>query len=448
MDPEIIAEQKEAPAASEPLQLVLNVRDALVIKYLTRFDSTDREERALEALKVGVIAIQSASPTLDTRIVDEKFREVEKSIDDYLNNFKDNLRSNLEEHFKPDSGSLAISFDGFLGEKGILAQLFNQYFGVDGGKVARLMQDHIGPSSGFAKALDPTNKESVISRIEDSVKKHLQEKSDEIIKQFSLDHEDSALTRLKAELSKEVQLIQQHNNKFFSDLKEALGIKIGQEAEAERGTEKGREFETALYDRVAEVGRQLCDMTENVRAIVGKVPRSKKGDYVITLGDTSGGPGKKIVIEVKKEQGYKLKDALEELKEARENRDSVAGIFVFAKGYEPAEVGDFHRIGNDFFVTVDEDALETDKPLVFLESAYKIARTLIVTGVRKEAEKELDIERIRGELDMVTEQLKKFSEMATKVKTIKTNADFIETTLNDVKTTVEQRIADIMKLLI
>ena len=157
---------------------------------------------------------------------------------------------------------------------------------------------------------------------------------------------------------------------------------------------------------------------------------------------------KKIVIEVKKEQGYKLKDALEELKEARENRDSVAGIFAFAKGYGPAEVGDFHRIGNDFFVTVDEDALEKNQPLVFLESAYKIARTLVVTGVRKEAEKELDIERIRGELDMVTEQLKKFSEMATKVKTIRTNADFIETTLNDVKTTVEQRIADIMKLLV
>jgi hypothetical protein len=448
MDPEIKTEQKEAPDASEPLQLVLNVRDPLVIKYLTKFDSADREERALEALKVGVIAIQSASPMLDTRIVDEKFREVEKSINDYLNDFKNHLKSNLEEHFKPDSGSLAKSFEGFLGEKGILAQLFNQYFGVDGGKIARLMQDHIGPSSGFAKSLDPTNKESVISRIEDSVKKHLQEKSDEIVKQFSLDHEDSALTRLKTELSKEVQLIQEHNSKFFSDLKEALGIKIGQEAEAERGTEKGREFETALYDRVAEVGRQLCDMTDNVRAVGGKVPRSKKGDYVITLGDTSGGPGKKIVIEVKKEQGYKLKDALEELKEARENRDSVAGIFAFAKGYGPAEVGDFHRIGNDFFVTVDEDALEKNQPLVFLESAYKIARTLVVTGVRKEAEKELDIERIRGELDMVTEQLKKFSEMATKVKTIRTNADFIETTLNDVKTTVEQRIADIMKLLV
>jgi len=39
-------------------------------------------------------------------------------------------------------------------------------------------------------------------------------------------------------------------------------------------------------------------------------------------------------------------------------------------------------------------------------------------------------------------------QMATKVKTIRTNADFIETTLNDVKTTVEQRIADIMKLLV
>lgn len=446
MKPEVIENKKEIVDTLEPLHLVLNVHDTLIIKYLTQFN-VDREEKALEALKVGVIAIQSASPTLDTRAVDEKFREVEKSIDKYLNDFKNSLKSSLEEHFKPDSGSLAKSLGGFLGEKGDLAQLFNQYFEVDGGKVARLIQDHIGPSSSFAKSLDPAHKESVISRIEESVKKHLQEKSDEIVKQFSLDQEDSALSKLKTALSKEVQEIQDQNNKFFADLKEALGVKIGQEAEAQRGTQKGREFETDLYDRVAEIGRLLGDMTENVRAVVGKVPKCKKGDYVITLGDTSGAPGQKIAIEVKKAQGYKLKDALEELKEAKENREAEAGIFVFAKGYEPAEIGDFHKVGNDFFVTVSEGAIESNQPLIFLESAYKIARALIITYVRKEAEKGIDVERIRGELEIVVEQMKKFSEMTTKVKTIKTNADFIETTLNDVKDIVDEKIANIMKFL-
>ena len=30
----------------------------------------------------------------------------------------------------------------------------------------------------------------------------------------------------------------------------------------------------------------------------------------------------------------------------------AAGIFAFAKGYEPTEVGDFHKLGNDFYITV------------------------------------------------------------------------------------------------
>ncbi|MDI6745443.1 MAG: hypothetical protein QMD07_08725 [Thermodesulfovibrionales bacterium] len=73
---------------------------------------------------------------------------------------------------------------------------------------------------------------------------------------------------------------------------------------------------------------------------------------------------------------------------------------------------------------------------------------MVVTGVRKEAEKELDVERIRGEIDIVVEQLKKFSEMATKVKTIKTNAEFIEATLSEVKAAVEEKVANVMKLLV
>ncbi|MBL0065797.1 MAG: hypothetical protein IPP38_12460 [Bacteroidetes bacterium] len=110
-----------------------------------------------------------------------------------------------------------------------------------------------------------------------------------------------------------------------------MGIQEGRDAEAVKGTEKGREFETSLYDSVAVLGRQLGDTTENVRAVVGKIPRAKVGDYVLSLGGTSGAPNTKIVVEVKKEQNYKLKDAIDELKIAKENRESDAGIFILRK---------------------------------------------------------------------------------------------------------------------
>ncbi len=41
------------------------MNDINVIKYLSNYEEPERSEKALEALRVGVIAIQSACPSLD-----------------------------------------------------------------------------------------------------------------------------------------------------------------------------------------------------------------------------------------------------------------------------------------------------------------------------------------------------------------------------------------------
>src|SRR5229473_6399967 len=247
---------------SEFMHLDLEVRDAIVIKYLSTFDEFTRGDKALEALRVGVIAIQSASPTLDTRVVEEKFREVEHSIEESITSFQNDARTRLEEYFKADSGSVPRLLETAFGDGGTVTQLLNQYFGADGGRVSRLLQEQLGPSSQFVKSLDPQNKESVISRIEAVVKSHLEQKTNEIVRQFSLDQADSALSRLKLVFTERIGEVQAANTKLFADLKGALGVKAGVELGAEKGTEKGREFETDLYRRVAETARLLADSTE------------------------------------------------------------------------------------------------------------------------------------------------------------------------------------------
>jgi hypothetical protein len=441
------AGEQSANENSDFLRLELDVRDPTVIKYLEPFDALPRQDKALEALRVGVIAIQSASPTLDTKVVEDKFRQVEKTIGDCITSFQTETTTKLEEYFKAGSGSVPRSLDGLFGEKGTITQLFKQYFGADEGKVLRLLQDQVGPTSQFSKSLDPNNKQGVISRIEEVVKVNLQQKSEEIVKQFSLDKEDSALSRMNVLIMEKIEEVKTANARFFADLKETIGIETGKATEAEKGTEKGREFETELYSRVAELGRLLGDTTENVRAVVGAVPRSKKGDYVITLSETTGAPGEKIVIEAKKEQGYRLKDAADELKEAKENREASAGIFAFAKDYEPPEVGDFLRIGHDFYITVDEQAFGSQRPLLFLDSAYKIARALLVTGARKEGAKEIDTARIRAEVDSVIQIVTRLSELATKAKTISNSSKFIEDTVTELKSDLELRLNEVLRLL-
>src|SRR6058998_1982748 len=115
----------------ETLRLELEVQEPTVIKYLESFDKDLREAKALEALRVGVIAIQSASPTLDTKVVEEKFRQVERSINNCITAFQDDTKRKLEEYFKADSGSLPRSLETLFGKSGTVTNLLNQYFGAD-----------------------------------------------------------------------------------------------------------------------------------------------------------------------------------------------------------------------------------------------------------------------------------------------------------------------------
>jgi len=426
------------------LESTLLITDPVIIKYLSVFFESERNEKILEALRVGVIAIQSASPTIDTNIVNDKFMQVQTTIDTYLNGFKGDLKERLEGYFKAESGAVPRSLDSFFGQNGTMSQMMNSYFSSDQGKLTNLIQQQVGPSSSFAKSLDPNNKDGVLSKLEIMVQTHLQEKTKEIINQFSLDIDNSALSRLQTSLFAKVGEIQTSNTVFFGQLKQALGIKEGKDTEFAKGTEKGREFESALYEKVAALAKQLGDTSENVRSLVGKIPRAKVGDYVLTLGSTSGAPETNIAIEVKKEQNYKLKDAVDELKLAKENREATAGIFIFAKGYEPAEVGDFHKIGNDFYVTVDEELLASNQPLLFFETAYKIIRILLVTSKRVEEAREVDLDKIKRELESVLENTSRISDIITKARTIKTNSDFILTLADTLKIEIEDKIKEIV----
>lgn len=431
----------------EKLELRIKISEPTVLKYFYSFNESVRHEKALEAIRVGVIAIQSASPSLDTKIVEEKFMQVQQTINNYLTGFQTDLKVNMEEYFKMGSGAVPRSLEAFFGNAGTLSQMMNQYFNTDGGKLQRLIQDHVGVTSPFAKSLDPTNKESVLSKLENLVQTHLQEKTREIVNQFSLDIDNSALSRLQKSLYDKLGEIQQANAAYFANLKESLGIKAGKEEEAEIGTEKGREFEADLYVPVAEMARNMGDLSENVGAIVGKLARAKVGDYVITLGNTSGAPNQKIVMEVKKEQGYRLKDAIEELKAAKENREASAGIFIFAKGYEPAEVGDFYKLGNDFYITVDEDKLAKKEPLVFVDAAYKILRTILVASKRLEDKKEIDVDRMKRDLQEIIALTIKLSDIHTKASTIKNNSEKILETADSFKRELDTKLSDIINRL-
>jgi len=417
------------------LNLSLEVTDPNVIAYLTAFEGEQvRCEMAHEALKVGVIAIRSASPTLDTTVVQAKFSDMEARLRDYVDEFMTAVQGEMATYFKDQDGLVPKSLQGAFGEHGQLARTFQQFFDPSHGRLATLMQQQIGPASVFGRALDPKNKDGILALIEAKVQSLIEGRLEVIVGEFSLDNEASAMCRLQKLL-----------NDSFTQINQSLGIKAATALEAQRGHVKGIEFERDLYDVVSTLGRQLGDATELTRGLFGAI-RRKTGDYVVTLGDTSGAPGTRIVMEVK-DQPLKMASAIDELQEAKANREAAIGILVFARGNEPCEVGDFRKVGEDFYITVDKEDLAAGRPLVFLEAAYRIARELAVAAERKQAAGELDVQGIAEQVDALAAWSDRIADMVKKSRTIQSSGKSIEECAADLRNELEQRLARILEML-
>jgi hypothetical protein len=111
------------------------------------------------------------------------------------------------------------------------------------------------------------------------------------------------------------------------------------------------------------------------------------------------------------------------------------------------EVGNFKRIDNDFYCTVDKSALEEGGPLPFLWAAYELARVQAVTAVRKEAGGKLDLERVQQHIDGIAAWVPRLAEIVTKANTVRKSGKAIKDTATEIKDDIEERVSKILALL-
>ena len=153
------------------------------------------------------------------------------------------------------------------------------------------------------------------------------------------------------------------------------------------------------------------------------------------------------IVAESKDQEYKAKKAIAELQDAKKNREAVSGIFIFAKGCEPVEFGNFKRIDNDFYCTVDKSALAEGGPLPFLWAAYELARVQAVAAVRKETNGKLDLERIQQHIDGIAAWVPRLGEIVSKASTVQRSGSAIEDTAKEIKEDINRRVVEILALL-
>jgi hypothetical protein len=96
---------------------------------------------------------------------------------------------------------------------------------------------------------------------------------------------------------------------------------------------------------------------------------------------------------------------------------------------------------------VDKDDLRADRPLLFLDSAYKIARAYAVAAARKDAAGELDLQKIQDQLDALAAWSDRSADMAVKARTIQNSGKLIEQCAIDLKQDLDTRVAAILTAL-
>lgn len=260
---------------------------------------------------------------------------------------------------------------------------------------------------------------SALSRLVNQVQKTQLQISSEL----SLDNHGSGLSRL-ARLVNEHYEAQSKQAQGFQERVLAVLERIDvRRTEQARSTTHGRVFEEAVGEALRRLVQPASDILEAVGQTTGVVPRSKVGDFVLTLSDDSAAPGARIVIEVKEDASYRLADTLREADEARTNRAAGTCVFVHSKKSAPADIAPFARYGQNLVVVWDADNEATD---VVLHAALTCAKALSVRSARRSSAESASMQRIDEAIAAIKKQVDGFAEIRTSASTVAKAAERID----------------------
>ena len=359
----------------------LVLADGALAASLAERDAADRPAVVERALRIGLLALQDASTTMDVDVVRREFEKLVAQTtvvnEQAARAVEDVLRSN----FADGDGRLPRTLEKFLGDRGALQKFVNDLFdetkrdsaiGRIGGLLGRYFD---GDSSKLALLLDPTRLGSPLHQFRQ-----------EIAEGFKGVHE--RLSSIEAA------------NRARAD-------------ERSRSAAKGWDFEELLHGMLGELARGSGDLVDRTGTETGAVVGSKKGDFVLTLdARATRGADVRVVIEAK-DRVMSGRAMREELREARENRGAVVAVAAWSAKHAPTGIAPFNVIGDDVHVVVDPDAPDQS----YLEAAIRLARLL---ALAKLAERTVDIDAqaVGRALAGVREQLEAIRNLKTQLTSV------------------------------
>lgn len=365
----------------------------------------DRAELLVRAIRVGLLALQDASATLDVEAVRREFEKLVSQTELANERAAKAVEQTLRLNFGDEDGRLPRTLERFLGDRGELQRFVSDLFDESKrdsavGRLRTQLGEYFdGDGSKLAQLLDPTRLGSPLYQFRDEVARGFREIGEKLV---------------------EIQAASEARAK-----------------ERAKGTAKGGDFEDLLEPMLGELARGAGDLIDRTSDDAGDTLRSKKGDFVITVSDAlARGADLRIVVEAK-DRPVSARAIRDELREAKENRSAAVAIVVFTPQHAPAGVAPFDIRAGDVYCVIDPEAPETAP----LEAAVRLARLLAVATL-DDREVEIDAAAVAAALDGVREQLDAIRGLKGQLTSIGNATKAVWTGLDTLRSGVLARVAE------
>jgi hypothetical protein len=332
-----------------------------------------------DAIEVGARVLEREQNAIDAEFVRNEFekvsREVETAFVERARVVAEFFGTKVDEVFGPENGVLSQELARLFGEGSSVAVQV-QLREIMREASARMREDLLRQFS----SADGSNP------LADFKAAHLRAARE------AAGRQESALEAMRAEMvALKLEL---------AGLRAEREKELAVDAEAARGTAKGRPYEEAVAEAVEAIALRMgddCDAVGDFRGGGGR-----KGDVVVDIDGCAGASRGRIVIEAKNARRSR-KEALAELDEAMAQRAADYAVMVVpSEELLPARAAGLREVGGDKLFVVFDPA----ESALALEVAYALARARVLMakgGVEgfDAAALRAEVERALGAMDEV-----------------------------------------------
>lgn len=202
------------------------IDDALIVPELLAYaPGGQRDQYALTALRIGVLALKQAQGRLDADVIRGEGERLLATLDERLTSHQrsvqDQVAVTLREYFDPKNGRFNERVEQLVRSGGDLERLLRSQIGTSDSELARTLTAHVGADSALMKILRPSETEGILNSLAIAMKTALETQRNAILSEFSLDNGGGALARLVKELNEK-------HGQLANGLKESVGEVIGE----------------------------------------------------------------------------------------------------------------------------------------------------------------------------------------------------------------------------